>query len=212
MISVSINEINICKEFNVTLESFEIGMPEAKLIKVQIPGRDGELDMSEALSGYINYGNREITLKIGITGDDEISEEKKQKVLMLAAGKKAKLEFSHLDGYFYGRCTPLSLSREFAHHTLTLSFSCDPYRYQNDETVEIRAITDTPINIICVNSIMPVSPVIETSEEATIEFKDKTFHVEKGVHRLGIVFREGNNILKVKGDGAIKVRYRRGEM
>lgn len=212
MISVIIDGINICEKCKVTLESFEIGMPEPKLVKVQIPGRDGELDMSEALSGFINYGNREITIQLGITGDDKASEKKKQQVLVLTAGKKVKLSFSHLDGYFVGRCTPVSITRELAHHTLTLSFSCDPYRYQNAETVETRNLTETPINLICVNTIMPVSPTIENSANAKVQFNDKIFNLQKGVHRLGIVFSEGKNTLNVSGSGTINVKYKRGEI
>lgn len=210
MISVIVDGTNICTKYKVTLEIFEIGMPEPKLVKVQIPGRDGELDMSEALSGYVNYGNREIHLSIGITGDDKISESKKQQVLVAVCGKKIKLQLSHLDGYFLGRCISSSISREMAHHTLNLTFSCEPYRYFISETVQTITLTSTAKDIIFSNATMPVSPVLETSADATVKFKEKAYSLKKGVHRLGFVFMPGNNILNVSGIGTLKVRYRKG--
>lgn len=212
MISVIVDGINICEKYKVTLESFEIGMPEPKLVKVHIPGRDGELDMSEALSGYVNYGNREINLSIGITGDDKVSESKKQQVLVAVLGKRIKLQLSHLDGYFLGRCVSSSISREMAHHTLNLSFSCDPYRYFMSETVQTITLSNTAKDITFSNATMPVSPVLETSADATVKFKEKTYNLKKGTHRLGFVFMPGNNVLNVLGTGTLKVRYRKGVM
>lgn len=212
MISIIVDGINICAKYKVTLESFEIGMPEPKLVKIQIPGRDGELDMSEALSGYINYGNRQVNLSIGITGDDKVSESKKQQVLVAVLGKRIKLQLSHLDGYFLGRCIFSSISREMAHHTLNLTFSCDPYRYFISETVQTITLTSTAKDIIFSNATMPVSPVLETSADATVKFKEKTYNLKKGTHRLGFVFMPGNNVLNVSGIGTLKVRYRKGVM
>lgn len=210
MIEVSFDGINFCKKYQVVLEQFDIGMPEPKIVRVSIPGRDGDLDMSEALTGYLNYGDREITVQIGITGDEKTCEKKKSNVLSFVAGKEGKLTFSHLEGYFLGRCTVKSITREIAHYTLLLSFSCRPYRYAENLVVKSETLGDKAISIDCENTMMPTSPTIEVSENATVSFNGKTYTYTKGEHRPSFIFMNGDNKLSVKGKGVIKIIYRKG--
>lgn len=70
MIQVTLNYQNYYLQHRIVLEYFSIGMPEPKFIKVSVPGRDGDLDMSEALTGYTQYHNREIQLRFGIMGSE----------------------------------------------------------------------------------------------------------------------------------------------
>lgn len=62
MITVLFDETDLKLEYSMVLEEFDIGIPEPKLVTVDVPGRDGELDMSRALTGNIMYHNRIIQL------------------------------------------------------------------------------------------------------------------------------------------------------
>ncbi len=210
MILLKFNGVNIYEEYQIVLENFVIGMPKPKLVKVSIPGRDGELDMSEALNGFINYSNREIAVQLGITGSEEQCEEKRNKLIGLVAGKNVKVEFSHLQGYFYGRCTVSEVVRDKLHYLINVSISAEPYRYNRDDTVINTVLSETEQNVLCRNLFMPVSPVIETTSSANIKFMDSVYSVEAGEHKLGFYFVSGVNTLRVSGSGNMTIRYREG--
>lgn len=210
MIKVSLNGIDIYSKYKIRLEEFNIEMPEPKLVKVSIPGRNGDLDMSEALSGFVNYSNRIITIKLGLTGDETEIENKRQSIISLVCGKKVKIEFSHLKGYFTGRTNIKTITRETYHNTMTINFDCEPFRLEVSDTTQTITLEATAKNYTFINSFMPVQPTIETSATATLKFGTKIFNLQKGVHNLGIVFIEGNNIINATGTGTMKVTYRKG--
>lgn len=210
MIDLVVGAIKIAERYQVVIERFEIGVPEPKLVKVSIPGRNGDLDMSDALTGYLNYGDREITVQIGITGDEARCEEKKNQVLERTVGKRVRVSFTHLDGYFIGRCTLKSITREIAHYTMTLSFICEPYRYDKSSTIIKVTLTDQYQEIVCKNSLMPVTPEIEVGETAMIIYGTTTQTFVKGKHTLNTTFFEGNTTIKAKGKGELKIMYRKG--
>ncbi len=210
MIKLFINQTNIHDQYGVVLEDFSIGMPEAKLVKVPIPGRDGDLDMSEALTGFVNYKNREIVVHLGITGSEVQCEEKTNLLLSHIAGRVVRVEFTHLSGYFVGRCVVKENIRNHGHYRLVLLFDCRPYRLEVDETVINVQLADKEKTIECINSLMPAKPVIVTTDSAKVKYGSKTYSFDKGEHVLGVFFTEGVNELKLSGKGEVQIRYRRG--
>lgn len=112
MIELTVDGVNLYRNHRIVLENFKIGLPEPKLTTIDIPGRNGKLDMSEALTGYISYYNREVELVLGIIGDDATVENKRLTLMTLLAYKVCRLKFSHLQGYFEGRCRIVEITRE----------------------------------------------------------------------------------------------------
>lgn len=210
MIKVKINDVDIYDEYKIVLEDFVIGMPAPKIITVSIPGRDGDLDMSEALTGFVNYNDREIQLSFGITGTEEEIEVKRNKLMSLISGKKVRLEFSHLTGHFKGRCEVKAISREKLHYLVEAVVSAFPYRLDNEETIKTINLTSSRKNIEIINKQMPVKPIVEVSNNAEIKFKNKTFTLDTGTHILDSYLDDGVNIFKVKGSGNIKIKFRKG--
>ena len=52
---VTIGDKHTFKDWGLICTKIEISDPERKTYYVSIPGRDGDLDLSEALSGEIQY-------------------------------------------------------------------------------------------------------------------------------------------------------------
>ena len=53
-------------DWGLTLTGWQLSAPEYKSNFVSVPGRDGDLDLSTALTdGEPRYNNRELTAKIG---------------------------------------------------------------------------------------------------------------------------------------------------
>lgn len=60
---VIIGEKHTYRDWGLVCTRIEIADPERKTYLVSVPGRDGDLDLSEALTGEANYGNREIKME-----------------------------------------------------------------------------------------------------------------------------------------------------
>lgn len=210
MIELTIDDVNLYRTHHIVLENFKIGIPEPQLTTVDVPGRNGKLDMSEALAGHLTYNNRMIELVFGIVGSEEVIEQKRLILLNLINKPQCKIKFSHLRGYFEGRCTVTDTSREHGHYTISMKCDCFPYRYLENEFSQTRTLSSTPTTLSCLCLMMPVVPKIETSANTTIKHKSSTFTVQKGIHTLPILFKQGVNELTVSGSGTLKITYRQG--
>lgn len=178
MITLTVNETNLYQAHRIVMEHFEIGIPAPQLTTIEVPGRNGKLDMSEALTGYTTYHNREIEIVLGLTGAEQEIETKRLALMNLLSSKNCRLSFSHLSGYFEGRCTVTSISREPSHYTVTIQYDCFPYRYLAQGFHQERMLSHQPVTMSCLCLVMPVVPTIETTGNATIKHKTSTFTVQ----------------------------------
>lgn len=192
------------------LEYFDIGIPEPKLVTVNVPGRDGELDMSKAVTGYVTYHNRIIHLQFGLVGSDEICENNRSKFFTGFHTKTVQVRFSHLNGYFKGQVIVDKVTREYQHYTVYVRVICEPYRYSNQLLTRTITLSSTAKTEHFSNLMMHTTPTIRTTGNTTIEFENKRYVVGQGEHRLGIVFKPMMNTLKLSGTGQCTISYQTG--
>ena len=119
-------------EWGLALCSREIEAPEVQTHLVEIPGRDGYLDLTETLDGYVHYYNREVSLEFKALTRDGFFDAYGD-LATITHGQKIKIYFpDESDLYFYGRCTldktELSNDSPWGGY-ITLIADCDPYRY-----------------------------------------------------------------------------------
>lgn len=209
MKTISINGTNLYQTDHIILESVDIEMPQAKISKVSIPGRNGDLDMSEALTGFVMYENRTITVQLGIGGKDAYV--KKNNILMNYVGKIVQVSFSHISGYYKGRCTVKSIEIDNdLHTTVVLSFDCEPFRYEDAPITKNVTLNGQTTTISCPNLQMPSQPTVTTSSQTTIRYESQQVTVSKGEHLLPFSLAPGSNELRVTGTGMFKITYQRG--
>lgn len=211
MKTLTLNNTNLYQTHHILLESFDIPMPEPKITKVSIPGRNGDLDMSEALTGYMAYDNRAIEVQLGIVGNNQ--NQKKDEIIQLYGGKIVHLEFSHLDGYFKGRCIVKGVHQENdAHTSLQLRFDCEPYRYETAVQTVKANLTTQMKSLTCQNFPMPTQPTAITTGNCTIQFKQRQYVYQAGEHLLPFLLTSGDNFLQVSGTGILTLKYQRGKL
>ena len=77
------------------LMSVQIGLPDIKTQSESVPGADGEIDLTDALTGGPVFGNRQIKLRFGFapTGDFEF-----YSFAAAVHGRRLKLELSNKTG------------------------------------------------------------------------------------------------------------------
>ena len=83
------------------LMSVQIGLPTVKTQTESVPGADGELDLTAALTGGPVFGNRQIKIRFGFAPGafDFYS------FAAVIHGQRLKVELSNKTGYYIGRYT-----------------------------------------------------------------------------------------------------------
>ena len=78
---------------------YDLGVPEIDEKKQDIPGRNGSLDYTEALTGFPTYKNRPITIKMSITKRNPIEfREVMSEIRNFCHGQKKKISAIHRGG------------------------------------------------------------------------------------------------------------------
>lgn len=125
----STNTIVDLRDMDFLLASYSIPDPEAKKHEVQVPGRDGTLDLTEALGG-VYFENR--TIDIDLNGNAVTSEQFQLKCSQLRNaldGKVCKVSFSDDPAYYWLGRVSVDAERLGRHHmSITLHVDAYPYK------------------------------------------------------------------------------------
>lgn len=127
------------------LKDAQVGLPTIKTQTESIPGADGELDLTDALTGEPVFGNRQIKLQFGFapTGPFEF-----YSFAAAVHGKRLKVELSNKTGYYIGRCTVGTPDRTQDMTMFDLTVDADPYRLDAAETSIVVPVVSTGDNLI----------------------------------------------------------------
>lgn len=228
--SVSINGINMLKTYKMALkERHCVQPPEPKTLYQDIPGADGSLDLSTAISGHMVYSRREITLNFGCGYEIDRWAGIFSEILRLFHGKNGKLIFDDdPDYYYYGRMTISKYSRVQTLGTFTITVDAEPYKYELYASDEdwlwdtfsfehgvIREYKDIEVSGSYTLQIPGterwVIPEIIVSRDMTVDFEEKTYALKAGTNKIyGIVIKDGEQKLTFRGTGTVTVSYRGG--
>ena len=113
------------------LMSVQVGLPDIKTQSESVPGADGEIDLTDALTGGPVFGNRQIKLRFCFapTGDFEF-----YSFAAAVHGRRLKLELSNKAGYYIGRCTVGAPDTSLDKTTFDVTIDADPYLLEPTET------------------------------------------------------------------------------
>lgn len=156
-------------DWGLILSDYQIGEADPKTEYVDIPFGDGSLDLTEAVSGEINYKNRPIDLTFTITQPLEEWSELMENIRATIHGRRIMVRLPDDPGHYYmGRCTVDSLKKAIIIGTLGVSITADPYRYKNAVTVQEWTIgASGSETIILFNSRMRTLPTVTVSASTT---------------------------------------------
>lgn len=197
------------------LGDFVLSPPKAVTKYVDIPGRNGSLDYSQALTGYVVYEDREIELEFETetTSEGDYMDKTAEVVNLLHGQRKTVVLDSDPEFMWDCRLEVDSERKNRRYSVVTVTGTAYPYKRKTTDTVVEQTVADTATKITCNNLAEPVVPTIETSASMQIKFGNKTFNAQKGTHTIpDIVFLAGENVLTVTGPGTIKITYREGSL
>lgn len=126
MVDLIVNGVNVKDEYGLILSNREIGSPEVSRVLVEVPGRDGLLDLTNAVYGRSAvYKNRQIVVELVTNGDD--SDVFHQ--VMMWHGANVEIAFSDdADWHWNGFCSVANSSEGGHYQTITLTCDCAPYQ------------------------------------------------------------------------------------
>ena len=200
-------------DYGLIVAPYAIPMPEPQTNFVEIPGRNGALDLSEAF-GTVRYADRIIPLTLYARApfDTLISAFSAD-----VHGRRTSVILDRDPTFFYdARITIEDVERHWGYCELSLQCRAKPYKLEQFET----AITVLPAGTATVtltNTRMPVVPSINVSAEMalafTIDGKDYTVTLPTGTHTVpSLVLMEGDTKIEITGTGRITFTYRKGAL
>ena len=212
------NDIHSFYDLNLILSGVEIAPAIPKTVYVDIPGADGSLDLTEA-HGEVKYEDRTHKFTLTMNPADDLSEaaweEKKTEVSNRLNGLSSRITLDKdPDFYWQGRCSVDSYMSNKRLRQFVVSARVRPYKYKQNETVKIFALTETEKTVSLLNSRRSVCPVITcTNDNTVIVFKGNTFKFGAGQHQnLNIRFTEGINQVTISGTGQVTFSYLEGDL
>lgn len=200
-------------DFGLIMQSVTIGLPKPKIEKVSVPGKDGDIDVSTALAGRICYGNRDIAISFILPFNPSDWLRKTSIISNYIHGKNIKIIFdSDREFYYEGICSVETFESSEKKTNVVIKCDAKPYKikiYPQEAKTQVFGYTALTLQ----NLAMETIPDINVSVDMNIEFKGKTYQLRAGNNRINeIKFDEGENILKVTGNGLIEIKYRVGEI
>ena len=207
------NEKSAYDDWNVVLTKVEIPLPVPKTSTVDIKGADGLLDLSEVLTGDVRYKNRTIKLTFEMMDDTDyytlISD-----ISNYLHGKIVNFILSNDDDYYYtGRATINQWECVKRKGKIVIQIDSEPYKYLVTETTRKVTVSNETKIVSLPNSRKTVCPILNVSGLITLTTNGVDYKLAEGKQRL-INFKliEGNNTIKVSGNGVLTISYRQGAL
>ncbi len=197
-------------DLKLLLTSKEIGSPAVKENKIDIPGGDGSIDLTDFF-GEPKY--EDVQHKFEFTTIEPQSDFLTQYSTIKNAlhGKKVRIILDDDPTFFYlGRCHVSSFTSEKGIGTISVECECEPYKYKLNKTVVTQAVDGTKV-ITLTNSRKRAVPSITTTTAMTIAFGNGTWTPSAGTFTIPeLELVEGVNTVTVTGTGNIAFEWQEG--
>lgn len=199
-----------------TLTGWELTPAEHRQQFVEVPGRDGELDLSTALTdGAPRYGNRTLTATFERSDGTRLEREAAINTMVnwLDGWRMdIKLPDDELH-YITGRVHVAKNYNDPAHAAVTVTAVCDPWRYNNYETVLTMTAGADPVEARLTNNgrrtVVPTLNITGEGASVLLVYGTYSWSLGPGVYQLpDLIVPQGGITIKYSGTGALSFTYR----
>lgn len=217
------------RDMGLIMTKKSISAPVPRIKTVDIPGMNGQIDLSEVLTGKISYQMRQI--KVSFYSAKNVLELplEMSDIYNEFQGKKVKIIFDDdPDFYWIGRVTFDVSYDKYA--VVSMTASVDPYKYDvhpassdwewdpfDFETGVINETTDIVVEgtrtitlAARQKSMAPIITVTDNEEDMRLEFKGSSYTLTEGDNKVFLLLDAGINDLTFYGTGTVSVHYTGG--
>lgn len=209
---VKFGDYHTVEDWGLVLNSKNLTLPVPKIVYIPIEGRDGDLDLSEALTGEVKYENRIASFTFLLTdGTYSDREELISEITRVIHGKRLSIIIDdEPDRYLDGRCALVDVSNTKAYGVIVIECNCNPWKYARSETTLTITATSSNTEVILTNfGGKSLIPDIMVSGDITLIIDDSTHVLSTGDYKItDLILKSGKTTVKVKGFGTITFKYR----
>lgn len=190
---------DLTMKFRVALlDGYELNPPEPKTYTVDVPGGNGVIDLTTALTGDVVYNNRTQTFQFAVidtTNND--FETVKTEFSNYIHGKAFDYQITMDPGYTYhGRFKVTGYEHQaFVSGilgTINVEVDAEPYKLKDHMVYKLNATGGKMFRLE--SGRMPVHPVIECEEPCLVTWNGNVTAVPAGTYRLNhVLFQDGWN-------------------
>lgn len=214
MTGLTIGEKHTYRDFGMQLLEFNVSPAKAIVKEVEIPGKNGSLDLSECF-GEIFYNSRNLVAEFDMEEKDpKTFVIRFQEICNYMNGMTKKIIHDNdSDFYYEGRIMIVYYKKNNIFYGITISADVYPYKLKNANTVVSASVSGTK-EITCSNLQKSVVPEITATGDFDIEFEGNSYAISAGENIVvpDIKFVAGDNILKCTGTGTITFTYQEGSL
>lgn len=217
-------------DFGLILKSKDIGLPEPKLEEVEVAGRDGSIDLTDAVADTVKYKNRSLSFTFTKIGDPEDFTLVLETISNYLHGQKMMVILDDDPSFYYfGRCKVNKFKTNKRTSTIQIDVDAEPYKTEINSTgekwlwdtfsfrtgvihkSEITVTGETTMNLINLKKV--VSPTFICSAPMTAIFNSVSYSLHAGEQTVyGIRLKEGSNYVTFVGNGTVTIRYKGGSL
>ena len=231
MLGIKIGDKHTYDDWGLKWESIKITLPEPKTYYVDVPGLNGNLDLSEVLTDEIKFNNRTISFTLNVDGKYQVWHSVIGKVASYLHGKKFKIILdTDLYYYYYGRVKLSTEKSNVANGTIVLECDVDPYKLETQEVIEdwlwdtfsfedgvIREYKDIVVNgstdmIDILDVRMPVIPTFICSAPMSVNWGQISKPLVAGTNKILEFKFRGDNHIWFTGNGTVSINFRGGSL
>jgi len=209
---VQFGEFNTATDWDLILNSINIADPKPKTNYVSVPGRSGDLDLTEGLTGEVEYENRGASFTFLLTNGSHLDrEELIGTITNLMHGRKFTCIIPDKSEYYLsGRWSVSESKNDKAYGSITLEGNCDPWFYANNETIKAYTLTGAKQDIILANKgVKTLIPEITVTGSVKLTYGDISEALSDGTYKLvNLKIKRGGISLSVEGTGTVTFTYR----
>lgn len=211
---IQFGDYHTADDWGLILNQKVISPPKPKTNYVSVPGRDGDLDLTEALSGLVNYEDRTAEYTFLLTdGTHEDRDNLITEIVGVLHGQRLQIidTDDYPDYYMDGRLTITSVMNNNAYGVITIEATCKPWRYaiaQKTRTVTVTQQDGTVTVLLTNNGYKVVSPSITVTGNITLTYGTTSTVLSAGTYLLpGLLLNHGVNSVSVAGTGSIQFAF-----
>lgn len=203
-------------DFKLAIKSRTISLPEKKIIKEDIPFKNGAYDFSN-IFGELFWEERELeyTFDIAEYTAEEMEKIKDNVVDWLLNIHDTDIEDDYTrDYYYHGSYDDNSWEEDFGQGELKVTFMVYPYKFSKTLTTETISATTTEQTITLDNeSSHKVTPTIVTDGAVEITIGTNKFSLSSGTYTSSsFILSKGINTWKIKtttGNANVNISFRK---
>lgn len=197
-----------------TLTSWSLSAPEYQQNFLTVPGRDGSLDLTAALTdGEPVYKSRTLTATLECSEGTRLTREAAINTMVnwLDGWQQDIVLPDDPDHYITGRVSVEKNYNDPAHAAVTVTAVCAPWRYANDLTTYTLTASETEQTVSLSNNgrrtVVPLLTV--TGGTVDLSYGTATWSLGAGNYQLpDLVLPQGGGTLTYSGTGTVGITYR----